>query len=386
MDEQGIWQDDVGDDLHHSRYNSGGIGFATTTRKLESPLTRVGIEDFSDIEEIARAAYRMGYDEQTNTDSVDVWSANISELEASEMSQGDDFERKSYQSENLEFPELLSGSSLMKEDTSERSSVKSSNLSYNEYGRPSPRQRYNASPAEALSQYLSSNTASKVLRQAVVSPYQPDPHQDSIPSVFLEPDPSLLTHPESRNRSFQSSHDISGEHADLIQEGLPDPNGAGNCPPDSTNQPAAWNGHVTANGSNGRESVGEKQEPREIDDGGQGYSTKWEDYGSVNEIFLLPDSAVESAGKGQLLSSTQYSGTCLERPPIGYKNRVSQGRWSLGTGSITLKCRSSICQNLVILQDRWSLMAVVSKDRSSCIIIDYCGKVFLNTISNSFFC
>ncbi len=37
---------------------------------------------------------------------------------------------------------------------------------------------------------------------------------------------------------------------------------------------------------------------------------------------------------------------------------VSQDRWSLVTGSVALKCRT-FCQEYVILQDRWSFMAVV---------------------------
>ncbi len=40
----------------------------------------------------------------------------------------------------------------------------------------------------------------------------------------------------------------------------------------------------------------------------------------------------------------------LEDHPIGHKNIVSQDRWSLVTGSFTLKC-----PKLVALQDRWSL-------------------------------
>ena len=48
--------------------------------------------------------------------------------------------------------------------------------------------------------------------------------------------------------------------------------------------------------------------------------------------------------------------------PIGYKNMVSQDRWSLVTGSYTLECRA-FCPKLVVFQDRWSLMAVVSQDR-----------------------
>ncbi len=42
-----------------------------------------------------------------------------------------------------------------------------------------------------------------------------------------------------------------------------------------------------------------------------------------------------------------------------HKNILSR---QLVTGSLTLKCRT-FCQKLVVLQDRWSLMAVVFQDR-----------------------
>ncbi len=44
---------------------------------------------------------------------------------------------------------------------------------------------------------------------------------------------------------------------------------------------------------------------------------------------------------------------------------VFQDRWSLGTGSITLKC-GTFCLEYVALQDRWSLMGVVSQDWFHC--------------------
>ncbi len=56
-----------------------------------------------------------------------------------------------------------------------------------------------------------------------------------------------------------------------------------------------------------------------------------------------------------------YSRTCLE-----HKIMVSQDRWSLVTGSFTSKCRT-FCQNLIVLQDRWSFVIVVSHDRFYCI-------------------
>ncbi len=55
----------------------------------------------------------------------------------------------------------------------------------------------------------------------------------------------------------------------------------------------------------------------------------------------------------------------LKDRPTGHKNMISQDRWSLVTGSVTLKC-GTFCQEYVVLQDRWSLMAVVSQDRLHC--------------------
>ena len=59
----------------------------------------------------------------------------------------------------------------------------------------------------------------------------------------------------------------------------------------------------------------------------------------------------------------------LKDHSIGHKYMVSQGRWSLVTGSFTLKYRT-FCQKVIVLQDRWSLMAVVFQDRFHCIT--YC--------------
>ena len=47
----------------------------------------------------------------------------------------------------------------------------------------------------------------------------------------------------------------------------------------------------------------------------------------------------------------------------------SQHRWTLVTGSITLKFRTfwTFCQKYLVFQDRWSLMAVLFQDRFHCI-------------------
>ncbi len=55
----------------------------------------------------------------------------------------------------------------------------------------------------------------------------------------------------------------------------------------------------------------------------------------------------------------------LKDRPIDQTKLVSQDRWSLVIGSITLKCRT--CQEYLVFQDRWSLMAMVSQDRFHCI-------------------
>ncbi len=56
----------------------------------------------------------------------------------------------------------------------------------------------------------------------------------------------------------------------------------------------------------------------------------------------------------------------LEDHPMGHKNVVSQDRWSLVTGLTTMKCMT-LCQEYLVFQDRWSLMAVVFQDRFYCI-------------------
>ncbi len=45
---------------------------------------------------------------------------------------------------------------------------------------------------------------------------------------------------------------------------------------------------------------------------------------------------------------------------------VLQEGWSLVRGSNALECET--CQEYVVLQDRWSFMAVVSQDRFHCIL------------------
>ncbi len=59
----------------------------------------------------------------------------------------------------------------------------------------------------------------------------------------------------------------------------------------------------------------------------------------------------------------EYSRTCLERPPpLFLKYDLSRHVVFNITVSIALKC-SAFCQEHVVLQDRWSLVAVVSQDR-----------------------
>ena len=69
-----------------------------------------------------------------------------------------------------------------------------------------------------------------------------------------------------------------------------------------------------------------------------------------------------------------YSRTFLKRPPyVAIKNMVSQHAqemWSLAAGSVPLKCRT-FCQDYMVLQDRWSLMAAVSEDRLHCRVISF---------------
>ncbi len=60
---------------------------------------------------------------------------------------------------------------------------------------------------------------------------------------------------------------------------------------------------------------------------------------------------------------------------FGDKNIVSQDRWSLVTGSITLRCMTSSVNNIVIFEDRWPLTPV-------CYTRFYCSKTLSFKRSN----
>ncbi len=62
-----------------------------------------------------------------------------------------------------------------------------------------------------------------------------------------------------------------------------------------------------------------------------------------------------------------------DTPAIGHKNMVSRHMRQVVFGdrliyTCTLKCRT-FCQELMVFQDRWSLMAVVSQDRFHCTLV-----------------
>ncbi len=58
--------------------------------------------------------------------------------------------------------------------------------------------------------------------------------------------------------------------------------------------------------------------------------------------------------------------TILTDHPIGHTNIVFQDSGgSLVTGSMAPKCMT-FCQEYLVLQDKWSLTAVVSQDRFRC--------------------
>ncbi len=52
------------------------------------------------------------------------------------------------------------------------------------------------------------------------------------------------------------------------------------------------------------------------------------------------------------------------------------------TDSVALKC-GTFCQEYVVLQDRWSLMAVVSQDRFHCIMVASAIRVTNTKHTNS---
>ncbi len=68
-------------------------------------------------------------------------------------------------------------------------------------------------------------------------------------------------------------------------------------------------------------------------------------------ILVLPASQ-EVQGKYSTVEAV------LNDRPIGHENMLSPGRWSLVAGSVALKC-GFFYQECLVLQDRWSLMAVV---------------------------
>ena len=72
----------------------------------------------------------------------------------------------------------------------------------------------------------------------------------------------------------------------------------------------------------------------------------------MQQVWSLDRSNLESVDKCCFSTAEPV----LRDRPIGHENTVSQDRWSLVTGSITLKCRSfCLC---VVFQDRWSLKTV----------------------------
>ncbi len=60
------------------------------------------------------------------------------------------------------------------------------------------------------------------------------------------------------------------------------------------------------------------------------------------------------------LSNANTVEPVLKDHPIDHKNVVSEDRWSVMTGSITLKC-GTFCQEYLVFQDGWSFIRVVIK-------------------------
>ena len=95
---------------------------------------------------------------------------------------------------------------------------------------------------------------------------------------------------------------------------------------------------------------------------------------------------------GPLTEQRQYSRTCLERPPIGHKNVVSEDRWSLVTGSVILKGRS-FCSKCVVFKRKvvswqWSLKTAFtvyhnSSSHNPCIMQNDGGQLIVEIAAAS---
>ena len=86
----------------------------------------------------------------------------------------------------------------------------------------------------------------------------------------------------------------------------------------------------------------------------RGKDRDWEIRNQIRSSLLLTQSAANTVK------------LVLKDCPIGHKNVVSQDMWSWVVGSIWLNCRDLLLEN-VVLQDWWSLIAVVSQGRFHCI-------------------
>ena len=97
---------------------------------------------------------------------------------------------------------------------------------------------------------------------------------------------------------------------------------------------------------------------------------------SLNTGFIVIDHDLKGGGDFSLNLTSAWSESedpdtvepVLKDCLIGHKNKVSQDRWSLVTGSFTLKCKT--CQSVVVLQDRWSVVAVISQGKFSSTPLD----------------
>ncbi len=94
--------------------------------------------------------------------------------------------------------------------------------------------------------------------------------------------------------------------------------------------------------------------------------TLWDEWNVESGVFSTGSQSFHKCTQEHAEQSfTNTVEPALKDHPIGHKNMVSQDRWSLVTGSVALKC-GTFCQEYVVLQGRWSLIAVVFQDRFHC--------------------
>ncbi len=114
----------------------------------------------------------------------------------------------------------------------------------------------------------------------------------------------------------------------------------------------------------------------------------WTDFRSCLHQAVISNTTSRSTNIKRKRLNTEYTtntakvwiqwNLVLKDHRMSHTNVVSEDRWPLMIGSITLKYRTFRHEEYLVSQDRWSFMAVVSQDRFHCIVTpgltDHCHK------------